>query len=110
MSVHSRPTQNYRIIEYMQEFGSITQLEALRDLGVLLLAFLRGASDKAEEQPEETEEAEEKPVYIMADEIEDACIKTSCDRCPLADKHLCYSDGADIPENYRLMKEAGLIK
>lgn len=38
MSVHSRPTQNYRIIEYMQEFGSITQLEALRDLGVMRLA------------------------------------------------------------------------
>ena len=75
--------------------------------GVLLLAFLRGATDKAEEQPEE---AEEKPVFIMADEIDDACLKTSCDRCPLADKHLCYSDGADIPENYRLMKEAGLIK
>jgi len=38
MSVHSRPTQNYRIIEYMQEFGSITQLDALRDLGVMRLA------------------------------------------------------------------------
>ena len=38
MSVHSRPSQNYRIIEYMQEFGSITQLEALRDLGVMRLA------------------------------------------------------------------------
>ena len=38
MSIHSRPSQNYRIIEYMQEFGSITQLEALRDLGVMRLA------------------------------------------------------------------------
>lgn len=38
MSVHSRPTQNYRIVEYMQEFGSITQLDALRDLGVMRLA------------------------------------------------------------------------
>lgn len=38
MSVHSRPSQNYRIIEYMQEFGGITQLEALKDLGVMRLA------------------------------------------------------------------------
>ena len=35
---HSKPTQNDRIIEYMREFGSITQLEALRDLGVMRLA------------------------------------------------------------------------
>ena len=35
---HSRPTQNDRIIDYMIEFGSITQLEALRDLGVMRLA------------------------------------------------------------------------
>ena len=31
-------TQNERIIAYMKEFGSITQLEALRDLGVMRLA------------------------------------------------------------------------
>ena len=31
-------TQNERIIAYMQEFGSITQLDALRDLGVMRLA------------------------------------------------------------------------
>ena len=35
---HSNPTQNERIIEYMKEFGGITQLEALRDLGVMRLA------------------------------------------------------------------------
>lgn len=35
---HSKPTQNKRIIEYMNRFGSITQLEALRDLGVMRLA------------------------------------------------------------------------
>lgn len=35
---HSRPTQNERIIAYIGEFGSITQLEALRDLGVMRLA------------------------------------------------------------------------
>lgn len=32
------PTQNDRIVDYMREFGGITQLEALRDLGVLRLA------------------------------------------------------------------------
>ena len=38
MSVQSKPTQNERILNYMSEFGGITQLEALRDLGVLRLA------------------------------------------------------------------------
>lgn len=38
MSVHSKPTQNQRILDYIAEFGSITQLEALRDLGVMRLA------------------------------------------------------------------------
>lgn len=38
MSEHSKPNQNERIIKYMQEFGSITQLEALTDLGVMRLA------------------------------------------------------------------------
>ena len=37
-TVHHKPTQNQRIIEYIAEFGSITQLEALRDLGVMRLA------------------------------------------------------------------------
>lgn len=36
--VESKPTQNERILEYIEEFGSITQLEALRDLGVMRLA------------------------------------------------------------------------
>lgn len=35
---HSNPTQNQRIIDYINQFGSITQLEALRDLGVMRLA------------------------------------------------------------------------
>lgn len=35
---HSKPTQNDRILDYMDEFGGITQLEALRDLGVMRLA------------------------------------------------------------------------
>lgn len=38
MSVQSKPTQNERILAYMSEFGGITQLEALRDLGVMRLA------------------------------------------------------------------------
>lgn len=33
-----KKTQNQRVIEYIAEFGSITQLEALRDLGVMRLA------------------------------------------------------------------------
>ena len=31
-------TQNQRVIAYMEQFGSITQLEALRDLSVMRLA------------------------------------------------------------------------
>lgn len=31
-------TQNERILDYIEEFGSITQLDALRDLGVMRLA------------------------------------------------------------------------
>ena len=36
--VDHKPTQNERILKYIDEFGSITQLEALRDLGVMRLA------------------------------------------------------------------------
>ena len=35
---HSNPTQNERILSYIEEHGSITQLEALNDLGVMRLA------------------------------------------------------------------------
>ena len=38
MSEHSKPTQNQRILDYINDFGSITQLEALRDIGVMRLA------------------------------------------------------------------------
>ena len=34
----SKATQAERVVEYMEQFGSITQLEALRDLGVMRLA------------------------------------------------------------------------
>lgn len=36
--VEHKPTQNERIIDYIEQFGGITQLEALRDLGVMRLA------------------------------------------------------------------------
>ena len=35
---HHKPTQNERILDYIEEFGSITQREALYDLGVARLA------------------------------------------------------------------------
>lgn len=38
MSVQTKPTQNERILDYIAEFGSITQLQALQDLGVMRLA------------------------------------------------------------------------
>ncbi len=34
----SRATQADRVLDYMEKFGSITQLEALKDLGVMRLA------------------------------------------------------------------------
>ena len=36
--MHTNPTQNERILSYIEEHGSITQLEALNDLGVMRLA------------------------------------------------------------------------
>lgn len=33
-----KATQAERVLDYMEQFGSITQLEALRDLGVMRLA------------------------------------------------------------------------
>ena len=38
MNENSKPTQNQRILDYIREFGSITQLDALKDLGVMRLA------------------------------------------------------------------------
>ena len=35
---HSNATQNQRILDYLDQFGSITQLEALADLGIMRLA------------------------------------------------------------------------
>lgn len=36
--MNSNPTQCERIKKYMDDFGSITQMEAIRDLGVMRLA------------------------------------------------------------------------
>lgn len=33
-----KKTQNDRVVEYLQEYGSITALQAMRDLGVMRLA------------------------------------------------------------------------
>lgn len=38
VSENSKPTQAQRVLEYIETFGSITQLEALRDIGVMRLA------------------------------------------------------------------------
>lgn len=38
MTNNSNPTQCTRIIDYMKRFGSITQYQALADLGVMRLA------------------------------------------------------------------------
>ena len=38
MGNNNRPTQASKIIRYMEEFGSITQLQALADIGCLRLA------------------------------------------------------------------------
>ena len=36
--MNSNPTQNQRIIDYLHEHGTITQLEALQELGIMRLA------------------------------------------------------------------------
>jgi len=36
--MNERPTQCDKIVRYLNEFGSITQLEALQDLGIMRLA------------------------------------------------------------------------
>lgn len=38
MSEHSKPTQRQRVLDYMHDFGSISQQEAINDLGVMRLA------------------------------------------------------------------------
>ena len=34
----NKPTQNERVLRYMQDYGSITQLDALREFGCMRLA------------------------------------------------------------------------
>lgn len=38
MAGNSKPNQVQRVLKYMGDFGSITALEAMRDLGVMHLA------------------------------------------------------------------------
>lgn len=38
METNQRPTQAARVLQYMKDFGSITQYQALQDLGVMRLA------------------------------------------------------------------------
>jgi len=38
MNENTKPTQSERVKRYMEEFGGITQLDAIRDLGVLRLS------------------------------------------------------------------------
>lgn len=38
MSVNTNPTQEQRVLNFIREHGSITQLEALNELGVMRLA------------------------------------------------------------------------
>lgn len=38
MNGHTNPTQEQRVLNYIREHGSITQLEALYELGVMRLA------------------------------------------------------------------------
>ena len=35
---NSKPTQAQRVLEYIQEYGSITQIDALKEIGVMRLA------------------------------------------------------------------------
>ena len=38
MSIEHKPTQNERVLDYIERFGGITHLDAERDLGVMRLA------------------------------------------------------------------------
>lgn len=35
---NNKPTQAQKVLDYIRQFGSITQLDAIRDLGVMRLA------------------------------------------------------------------------
>lgn len=36
--MNSKPTQAQRVLEYIEQYGGITQLDALKELGVMRLA------------------------------------------------------------------------
>jgi len=45
MNANTKPTQSERVKRYMEDFGSITQLDAIRDLGNALTTALTGSLD-----------------------------------------------------------------
>lgn len=66
--MHSRPTQAQRLLDYMNEFGGITQFEALRDLGIMRLASrvseLRKQGHKIESKTEPMKNRFGEKIYI----------------------------------------------
>lgn len=64
----SKVTQSQRVLDYIEEFGSITQLEALRDLGVMRLASrisdLRRMGYRIESKTETVKNRFEENTYI----------------------------------------------
>lgn len=46
MSENTKPTQSERVKRYMEDYGSITQLEAIKDIGVMRLAARIGELKK----------------------------------------------------------------
>lgn len=38
MTENRKPTQAQRVLDYIEQFGSITQYEAMKDLGIMRLA------------------------------------------------------------------------
>lgn len=67
--------------------------------------------DPMDAKPPEPEAIQEN---VLAERIEEACNSfRSCHECPIygsgKDNHLCFSEGADIHRNYRIMEEAGVF-
>ena len=45
MNANTKPTQSERVKRYMEDFGSITQLDAIRDLGNAPTTVLTASQD-----------------------------------------------------------------
>ena len=65
---NSRPTQSERVLQYMTKYGSITQIDALNDLGVMRLASriseLRKNGHPIESRVETVRNQWNEPCYI----------------------------------------------